>query len=208
MGEAAVPPPDALPTGSPRPDRLVWMDLEMTGLDPDQDVILEIATLVTDGALQVLAEGPSLAIHRAPEELARMDAWNQATHAGSGLLERVRTSGVDARAAERQTLAFLQAWVPPGVSPLCGNSVHQDRAFLRREMPALAAHFHYRNVDVSTIKELVRRWYPGGLQAPPKQQAHRALDDARESVAELRWYRAHVFRVPGGPDPPAEPPAS
>ncbi len=177
---------------------LGWIDLEMTGLEPNQHVIIEIATLVTDRDLNVLAEGPVLAVHRTEEELSHMNDWNVRTHTGSGLVERIRASQLDVGEAERQTLAFLEQWIPRGVSPLCGNSIAQDRRFLRREMPALDAFFHYRQIDVSTLKELVRRWYSERYQPPPKREAHRAIDDVRESVRELRWYREHVFVPPPG----------
>lgn len=193
------------------PNRLVWIDLEMTGLEPDRHVIIEIASLVTDGELNVLEEGPNLAIRRTEEQLALMDAWNVATHTGSGLVERIRTAGVDIEEAERQTLAFVRRWVAKGTSPLAGNTIAQDRRFLRREMPKLEAYLHYRHVDVSTIKELVRRWYPHAPQPPEKKQAHRALDDIHESVEELRWYRQHFFVPPStypAPPPPAENAAS
>jgi len=176
------------------PKRLVWIDLEMTGLEPERHVIIEIATLVTDGDLNVLAEGPNLAIRRTDEELSLMDAWNVATHTKSGLVERIKASEVDVEEAERQTLAFIRKWIVKGMSPLAGNSIAQDRRFLRREMPKLDAYLHYRNVDVSTIKELARRWYPTGPTPPEKKQAHEALGDILESVAELRWYRQHYFR--------------
>jgi oligoribonuclease len=182
------------------PNRLVWIDLEMTGLEPERHVIIEIASLITDADLNVLAEGPNLAIRRSDEELALMDAWNVSTHTKSGLVERIRQSEIDVTEAERQTLAFVRRWVPKNTSPLAGNSIGQDRRFLVREMPKLEAYLHYRNVDVSTVKELVRRWYPG-LELPEKKQAHRALDDIQESVTELRWYREHVF-VPPPPPPP------
>jgi len=169
------------------PGRLVWIDLEMTGLEPAKHVIIEIATLVTDGDLNVLAEGPNLAIARTDEELAEMDAWNVATHTRSGLVDRIKNEGVPIEEAERQTLAFVRRWVAKNTSPLAGNSIGQDRRFLRREMPQLEAYLHYRNVDVSTIKELAKRWYPVGPKAPEKKQAHQALDDILESVSELRW---------------------
>jgi oligoribonuclease len=177
---------------------LIWMDLEMTGLVPGRDVIIEIATLVTNPDLEILAEGPALAIRRSEDELALMDEWNVETHTASGLVERIRASEVDIAAAQEQTLAFVREWTPPGTSPLCGNTIPHDRRFLRIEMPELEAHFHYRSIDVSTVKELVTRWYPRKLQAPPKQGAHQALGDIRESIEELRWYREHVFvPVPG-----------
>ncbi len=171
-------------------DRLVWIDLEMTGLDPDRDRIIEIATLVTDDALELIAEGPVIAIHQPESRLSLMDDWNRSTHGGSGLLARVRASGVDEGEAERRTLEFLSAQVAAGASPMCGNSVCQDRRFLARHMPALERFFHYRNLDVSTLKELARRWAPAVLAGVRKKSSHLALDDIRESIAELRHYRA------------------
>ena len=144
------------------PARLVWIDLEMTGLEPSKHVIIEIASLITDGDLNILAEGPNLAIKRTDAELSLMDAWNVATHTKSGLVDRIKNEGVDIEEAERETLAFVRKWVTKGMSPLAGNSIAQDRRFLRREMPKLDAYLHYRNVDVSTIKELAKRWYPVG----------------------------------------------
>lgn len=172
---------------------LVWMDLEMTGLDPDRDTILEIATLITDGALTVVAEGPVLAIHHPRQVLNAMDQWNREHHAASGLTERVLASAVTTGEAESRTLAFVKSYCPVRISPLCGNSVCQDRRFLARHMPALEAYLHYRNIDVSTVKELVRRWYPHGPQPPEKTHAHLALEDIRESIEELRFYRQHYF---------------
>lgn len=177
------------------PLNLFWIDLEMTGLEPDRHVIIEIASLVTGANLEVLAEGPVFAIRRTEEQLALMDAWNRGTHGASGLIQRIADTGVDIDEAERETLAFMRKWVLKGQSPLAGNSIAQDRRFLRREMPKLDAYLHYRNVDVSTVKELVRRWYPG-MKPFEKKQAHQALDDIRESVAELRWYREQVFLPP------------
>tara|TARA_Y100000588_G_C14269880_1_gene931831 strand:- start:2753 stop:3307 length:555 start_codon:yes stop_codon:yes gene_type:complete len=177
----------------PNSQNLIWIDLEMTGLTPGRDVIIEIATLVTDAYLNIIAEGPVLAIKRSPEELALMDEWNLKTHTGSGLIERIQNASHDITAAEKKTLEFVRDWTPPNKSPLCGNSVPHDRRFLRIEMTELEAHFHYRSVDVSTIKELASRWYPKQMQAPAKQGAHKALGDIRESVEELRWYREHLF---------------
>ncbi|MBZ6068158.1 oligoribonuclease [Aeromonas schubertii] len=174
---------------------LVWIDMEMTGLDPDECVVLEIASIVTDKDLNVLAEGPVLAIHQSEAELAKMDEWNQNTHGASGLIDRVRASRHDEAAAVAETLAFLRQWVPERTSPMCGNSIGQDRRFMVRHMPELEAFFHYRNVDVSTIKELVRRWKPEILGEFKKQGAHQALDDIRESVAELRFYRERIFTI-------------
>ena len=187
---------------------LVWVDLEMTGLDPARHLIVEIASLVTDAHLEILAEGPVLAIRRSEEELATLDDWSRATHTRSGLLARVRDSAVDIAEAEQQTMEFVRRWVGERASPLCGNSVHHDRLFLRKEMPALHAYLHYRIVDVSSIKEVVERWYPSAMHAPPKRGAHRALEDIRDSVAELRWYRDRVFVPPAGaagPSPQAPP---
>jgi oligoribonuclease len=176
-------------------DRLLWVDLEMTGLDPCSHRILEIATLVTDGSLELLAEGPDLVIFQPPEVLEGMNDWSREHHQASGLLRRVRESELTASEAEQRTLDFLQKWCPPGQAPLAGNSVHMDRFFLKLHMPRLEEHAHYRNVDVTTIKELVRRWYPQIWErAPRKTDSHRALDDLRESIAELRYYRQHVFR--------------
>ena len=166
--------------------------MEMTGLDPERHVVIEIATLVTDGDLNVLAEGPVIPVGRSREEMERIDEWSLKTHTGSGLLERVGASTVGVAEAEQRTLDFVREWVGLREAPLCGNSVHQDRLFLMKEMKTLEAYLHYRIVDVSSVKELVRRWYPG-LRAPAKKGAHRALDDIRESIEELRFYRERVF---------------
>ncbi|MEW5792126.1 MAG: oligoribonuclease [Pseudomonadota bacterium] len=176
----------------PNPNHLVWIDLEMTGLDPDQDRIIEVATLVTDAALELIAEGPVIAVHQPESVLARMDDWNVRTHGESGLIERVRRSTIDEAEAERLTMEFLNRYVPAGASPMCGNSICQDRRFLARHMPKLERFFHYRNLDVSTLKELAARWYPK-LPKFPKQQSHQALDDIRESLGELRYYRDKLF---------------
>ena len=165
----------------------------MTGLDPQRHVIIEIATVVTDPDLNVLAEGPNLALRRTDDEMNRIDEWSARTHAASGLLDRVKASSTGVEEAQSRTLEFLKAWVPPGLSPLCGNSVHQDRRFLRREMPELDAYLHYRIVDVSTLKELARRWYPDAGQPHDKSEAHLARDDVLESIGELRWYRSRLF---------------
>ena len=175
------------------PDNLAWIDLEMTGLLPDSDRILEVATIVTDRDLKILAEGPVLAVHQADEVLARMDDWNQRTHGASGLIARVRASAVDEAEAERQTVAFLSEWVAKGASPMCGNSICQDRRFLARLMPTLERHFHYRNLDVSTLKELARRWAPAALAGISKSTAHQALEDVRDSIRELQHYRETLF---------------
>jgi len=179
---------------SASPDNLIWIDLEMTGLDTDADRIIEIATIVTDAQLNTLAEGPMLAIHQPDAVLEAMDEWNTRQHGQSGLTDRVRNSSLDTRQAELQTLAFLRAHVPAGVSPMCGNSICQDRRFLHRLMPELEAYFHYRNVDVSTIKELVARWAPD-RPGFSKQSSHLALDDIRDSIAELKFYREQVFGI-------------
>lgn len=174
-------------------NNLVWIDMEMTGLEPEKDRILEIAVLVTDPDLNILAEGPNLAVFQPEETLQAMDEWNQTHHGRSGLLDRVRSSTETVEQAEAQVLAFCSRHLKPKVSPLCGNSVWQDRRFLMRYMPALNDFFHYRIVDVSTVKELVRRWYPQ-VPAYQKTESHLALADIRESVGELRHYREHVFR--------------
>ncbi|RNM21414.1 oligoribonuclease [Dickeya undicola] len=176
-------------------NNLIWIDLEMTGLDPERDRIIEIATLVTDANLNVLAEGPTLAVHQPDSQLALMDDWNVRTHTSSGLVDRVKASAFDEGAAERETIAFLQQWVPAGKSPICGNSIGQDRRFLFRYMPELEAYFHYRYLDVSTLKELARRWKPEMLAGFKKRNTHQALDDIRESVAELAYYREHFIQL-------------
>ena len=180
----------------PRDDtHLIWLDLEMTGLDPDKDRIIEIATLVTDTHLEPLAEGPVIAVYQPEEVLAGMDDWNQRHHGASGLLDRVRASTWDEAGAEHETLTFLSAWVGPGKSPLCGNSICQDRRFLARGMPRLEAFFHYRNLDVSTVKILAQRWAPGVAEAFKKDGKHQAMEDIKESIAELRHYRDRLLRV-------------
>jgi oligoribonuclease len=174
---------------------MVWIDLEMTGLDPETDVIIEIATIITDATLNLVAEGPSLAIATAEHRLEAMDEWNQTHHKASGLLDRVRASPVSMVEAEAQTLAFLEQHVPRNQAPLCGNSVWQDRRFLTRYMPTLEAYLHYRLVDVSTIKELARRWKPDLLAGFSKQNTHTALADIRESIDELRYYRDNFMKL-------------
>ena len=175
------------------PDNLAWIDLEMTGLRPETDRIIEVATIVTDRDLNVLAEGPVIAVHQDDATLALMDDWNQRTHGASGLIRRVRDSATDEATAERLTVEFLSEWLAPGTSPMCGNSICQDRRFLARHMPLLEKFFHYRNLDVSTLKELARRWAPAVLDGVAKSNSHQALDDVRDSIAELRHYRRHLI---------------
>jgi len=176
-------------------NNLIWMDLEMTGLNPFRDQIIEIATIVTNNALEVLEEGPVIAIDQPEHLLAAMDDWNKQHHGASGLLERVRASTYDEQRAERETIEFLARWVPAGKSPLCGNSICQDRRFLARCMPRLEAYFHYRNLDVSSLKILAQRWAPEIAESFKKRSIHLALDDIKESIAELRHYREHLLRV-------------
>ena len=174
---------------------LIWIDLEMTGLDPAHDQIIEIATVITDSELNELAEGPVIAIYQPPEILAGMDEWNTRQHGQSGLTARVQASTVGVADAEQATLAFLAEWVTPGVSPMCGNSICQDRRFMARLMPSLEGFFHYRNLDVSTLKELARRWAPSVYSGFTKDSSHLALADIRDSIAELRHYREHLLKV-------------
>jgi oligoribonuclease len=180
----------------PSSDYLVWIDLEMTGLKPDTDVIIEMATIVTDANLDLVAEGPVIAIHHPEPVLDAMDDWNKRTHGASGLITRIRESTWTMASAETRTLEFLDALVEPNSSPMCGNSICQDRRFLARHMPALEKFFHYRNLDVSTLKELARRWAPGVLAGFAKQGEHKALADIQESVRELAYYRRQLFASP------------
>ena len=173
-------------------ERLVWIDLEMTGLDITRESIIEIATVVTDGELNILATGPNLAVSVSEELLAGMDEWNTSHHTASGLVERVRTASVSCQQAEAETLAFLKQWVPQGSAPLCGNSVWNDKKFMEKEMPLLVEYLHYRMIDVSTVKELARRWYPD-IGRYEKKGAHLALDDILESIEELRYFRERIF---------------
>ena len=173
---------------------LIWIDLEMTGLNPDSDLIIEIATVVTDKDLNILAQGPVLAVHQSNEALAAMDDWNQKHHGGSGLIDRVKASTINAAEAERLTIEFLKQWVPENTSPICGNSIGQDRRFLYRYMPKLEAYFHYRNIDVSTLKELAARWAPEVKEGFKKESTHEALQDVIESIEELRYYREHFIK--------------
>jgi oligoribonuclease len=176
-------------------NNLIWIDLEMTGLDTNNDKIIEIATIVTDAQLNILAEGPMLAIHQSDEVLNAMDEWNTRQHGQSGLVDRVRRSTLDEVEAERQTIEFLSEYVPEGASPMCGNSICQDRRFMARCMPKLEAFFHYRNLDVSTIKELMARWAPPNvLSGFRKGGSHLAMDDTRDSIRELRFYRESFFK--------------
>jgi oligoribonuclease len=186
------------PAGAPaRPNEfnLVWVDMEMTGLDPDNDRIIEVAVVVTDSDLNVLAEGPVFAIHQPDEVLDRMDAWNKGTHGRSGLIDRVKASTVSEADAEAALIAFLKHFVPAGKSPMCGNSICQDRRFMVRGMPKLEAFFHYRNLDVSTLKELCKRWKPDLAAGFKKHQKHTALADIIESIEELRYYREHFIKI-------------
>ncbi len=178
------------------PKALIWIDLEMTGLNPDSDRIIEIATIVTDAKLNIVAEGPVLAVHQSDAVLEGMDAWNTRTHAATGLTERVKISALTEADVEKDSIKFLKRYLPKNKSPMCGNTICQDRRFLARHMPELEAFFHYRNIDVSSIKELVQRWQPDLLKGFEKKNTHKALDDIRESIDELKFYREKVF-IPG-----------
>jgi oligoribonuclease len=191
-----APQPESLarPSSTVDENRLLWVDMEMSGLSPDTDRVLEVAMVVTDAELNVLAEGPVIAVHQDDSVLDQMDAWNQSTHARSGLTSRVRESTVDEAEAERRMLDWAARYVPAGRSPMCGNSICQDRRFMARWMPRLEAFFHYRNLDVSTLKELARRWKPEVLRSFEKKSRHEALADVYESIAELKHYRELWFR--------------
>lgn len=173
---------------------LVWVDLEMTGLEPQTDRIIEIATIVTDAELNIIAEGPVMAIHQSDEVINAMDEWNTQHHGDSGLIERVKNSQIDEVEAGRKTIEFLQQYIAKGVSPMCGNSICQDRRFMANSMIKLEEWFHYRNLDVSTLKELAKRWYPEVMKGFEKKGTHQALDDIRESIEELRYYRSHILK--------------
>lgn len=185
-------------------DRLVWVDMEMSGLLPETDRILEIAMIVTDGDLNIVAEGPVLVVHQEDAVLDRMDAWNKGTHSKSGLIDKVKASTLSEADVEAECLAFLKQHVKSSISPMCGNTIHQDRRFMNRYMPKLEAYFHYRNIDVSTIKELCKRWQPEVAKGFSKQQAHTALADIIESVEELRYYREKLFIPTIGDEPIVE----
>lgn len=173
---------------------MVWLDLEMTGLE-EQHVIIEIATVVTDANLEILAEGPDIAINRSVDDLNNIDGWSAKQHTESGLMEKVRASKIGINEAEKRTLDFVKGWVGKWEAPLCGNSIWVDRLFLKREMPQLEAYLHYRIVDVSSVKELISRWHPDAQNPPSKTKSHRALDDVLESIEELRWYRERYFKA-------------
>ncbi len=176
-------------------NHLIWIDMEMTGLNPDADRVIEVALVITDGNLETIAEAPVLVVHQPDSVLDGMDAWNKSTHGKSGLIEKVKASVLDDVAVEAQMVEFLKEYVPAKISPMCGNSICQDRRFLARWMPKLEDHFHYRNLDVSTIKELAKRWKPELLQGMKKHNKHEALADIYESIAELRYYREHFIRL-------------
>jgi oligoribonuclease len=193
--ESAASATPAAAAQRPNEFNLVWVDMEMTGLDPDNDRIIEVAVVVTDAELNVLAEGPVFAIHQSDETLDKMDNWNKGTHGRSGLIDRVRASTVSEEQAESQLIAFLKQYVPANKSPMCGNSICQDRRFMARGMPKLEAFFHYRNLDVSTLKELCRRWKPELASGFKKHQKHTALADITESIEELKYYREHFIKL-------------
>ena len=189
----SAPAPAAQTPKTVSDKNLVWMDLEMTGLDPEKERIIEIATIITDGDLNVIAEGPDLVIHQPAKLLKAMDEWNQTQHAKSGLIEKVKHSKLTEEEAEKQTLEFISRYVPAKNSPLCGNSIHHDRRFLIKYMPLINEHLHYRHIDVTTVKALVQRWYTSPRRYIQKKEKHRALTDVRESIAELKYLREHYF---------------
>ncbi len=198
MSQPTEQNPEAVMQSTPtRPNEfnLIWVDMEMTGLDPDQDRIIEVAVVVTDADLNVLAEGPVFAIHQSDEILDGMDAWNKGTHGRSGLIDRVKASTVSCADAEKALIDFLKNFVPNGKSPMCGNTICQDRRFMARGMPKLEAFFHYRNLDVSTLKELCKRWKPELASGFKKHQKHTALADIMESIEELKYYREHFIKL-------------
>jgi oligoribonuclease len=177
------------------PTHLIWIDMEMSGLDPEADRVLELAIIITDAQLNTVAEAPVLVVHQSDSVLERMDDWNKSTHAKSGLVDRVKASALNESQVEEQMLAFVSEYVPPRLSPMCGNSVHQDRRFLARYMPRLENHFLYRNLDVSTLKELAKRWKPEIMSGLTKHGKHEALADIQESIEELKYYRQHLLKV-------------
>ena len=193
--DTSVAAPVAAQQQRPNEMNLVWVDMEMTGLEPDTDRIIEVAMVVTDMHLNVLAEGPVLAIHQSDATLDAMDSWNKGTHGRSGLIDRVKASTISEEQAEAEFIAFMKQWVPAGKSPMCGNTIGQDRRFMVRYMPKLEAFFHYRNVDVSTLKELCRRWKPEVVSGFKKAQKHTALADILESIEELKYYREHFIKL-------------
>jgi oligoribonuclease len=195
--DTEVAAPIAAPAAQQRPNEfnLVWVDMEMTGLEPDTDRIIEVAVVVTDMHLNIIAEGPVFAIHQSDETLDKMDAWNKGTHGRSGLIDKVKASTVSEEQAEAELIAFLKQYVPAGKSPMCGNTICQDRRFMVRGMPKLEAFFHYRNLDVSTLKELCKRWKPEIVSGFKKHQKHTALADIIESIEELRYYREHFIKL-------------
>ncbi|WP_426342119.1 oligoribonuclease [Pseudoduganella sp. S-14] len=195
MSQANDTPATPVTPQRPNEMNLVWVDMEMTGLEPETDRIIEVAMVVTDMHLNVLAEGPVLAIHQSDETLDKMDAWNKGTHGRSGLIDRVKASTVTEAQAEAEFIAFMRQWVPNGKSPMCGNTIGQDRRFMVKYMPKLEAFFHYRNIDVSTLKELGRRWKPEMVAGFKKAQKHTALADIIESIEELKYYREHFIKL-------------
>ena len=179
------------------PENLVWLDMEMSGLDVEKESILEIATVVTDGNLKVIEEGPNLIVHQDEAVLLEMDGWNQKHHSASGLIEKVRRSKLTVKDVEQETLEFVQKYCPEQTSPLCGNSIGQDRKFLYKHMRTFHDYLHYRNIDVTSVKELIARWYPNGPELPTKSEEHKALVDVKESIEELEFYRRNYFILPG-----------